>query len=346
MKKEALSIIIIKTILAVIIFAGMGTIIVGGGWLIGKQGEISLPYYQPSDKSECKIDSDCQLTYTGYSPCLPCDTLHGDYECLTQEEIKRIRKRKTFDIAVACKPCQEPQHICKCENGKCEKVKKEAQEIKTGIPIFWALGSEPDAISVANTTDVLFTTMQTGLEDKADKIIVEELDISENVIRILGDLNDSGINGDLSANDYIYSGTFKISSLEEGNLFFRAKANFSNISEPIYTDEYKLGVTRFPIGLYFSDMSRVTIDPKTGEKMVSNEVIVGFTEGTSPDTIKNIIKAVNAEIVGTIFGLGAYQIKISDTGDAIGVNKTINKLLDYPEIKYAEPNYIIEMDQI
>jgi len=40
-KKEPLSLITIKTLLAVIIFTGVGTIIVGGGWLIGKQNRIS-----------------------------------------------------------------------------------------------------------------------------------------------------------------------------------------------------------------------------------------------------------------------------------------------------------------
>jgi len=38
-KKEPLSIIAIKTLLAVIIFTGVGTIIVGGGWLIGNNYE-------------------------------------------------------------------------------------------------------------------------------------------------------------------------------------------------------------------------------------------------------------------------------------------------------------------
>lgn len=215
---------------------------------------------------------------------------------------------------------------------------------ETDKPVLWALGSEPDAIPVAKAADVLFTTMQTGLEDKANKIIVEELDVSGSVIRILGGLNDDGVNGDLSANDYVYSGTFKVASAGEGTLFFRAKANFSGILDPVYTDKYKLGVTRFPIESYPSDMSKVITDPKTGEKMISNEVIVGFIEGTSPDTIENILKAVNADIVGTIFGLGAYQIKIPDTGDTTGVNKAINDLLNYSEVEYAEPNYIGELD--
>lgn len=276
MKKEPLSIIIVKTLLAVIIFAGIGTIIVGGAWLIGKQGVISEP-------------------------------------------LKLIQQQPAED-------------------------KVTITTDKTDMPVLWALGSEPDAIPIANTTDVLFTTMQTGLEDRADKIIVEELDMSGSVIRILGDLNDNGINGDLVASDYIYSGTFRISSSKEGNLFFRAKANFPNISEPIYTDEYKFDITRFPAELYSSDMSKTVINPKTGQKMISNEVIVGFIEEVDSDIIENIIRAVGGEIIGTISGLGVYQVKVSDTGDATGVNNAINKLLNYPEVKYAEPNYIVEMD--
>ena len=43
MPKESLSIITIKTLLAVAIFTGVGTIIIGGGLLIGKQGKVSKP---------------------------------------------------------------------------------------------------------------------------------------------------------------------------------------------------------------------------------------------------------------------------------------------------------------
>ncbi|MCK5416441.1 hypothetical protein KAI92_03375, partial [Candidatus Parcubacteria bacterium] len=212
------------------------------------------------------------------------------------------------------------------------------------IPVLWALGSEPDAISIAKTADVFFTTMQTGLENKADKIVIEELNKLGEVIKIIGNLNDNGVNGDLSANDYIYSGTFKISSSKEGNLFFRAKANFLNISESIYTDKYKLGITRFPIGSYSSDMSKIITDPKTGEKMISNEIIVGFINDVSPSSIENIVKSINGEIVGTIFGLGVYQVKISDTDNIVDINKVIDKLLSCSKVEYAEPNYITDID--
>ncbi|NCF75436.1 MAG: hypothetical protein GWO87_03045, partial [Xanthomonadaceae bacterium] len=42
-KKEPLSIIAVKTLLAVIIFAGVGMIIFAGGWMIGKHKKVSEP---------------------------------------------------------------------------------------------------------------------------------------------------------------------------------------------------------------------------------------------------------------------------------------------------------------
>ena len=41
MKKEPLSIMIVKTFLAVIIFTGVGMVVIGGAHLIGKQGKVS-----------------------------------------------------------------------------------------------------------------------------------------------------------------------------------------------------------------------------------------------------------------------------------------------------------------
>ena len=55
-KKEPLSIIAVKTLLAVIIFAGIGTIIIGGGLLIGERGKISD---RKQEVKYCEKDSDC-----------------------------------------------------------------------------------------------------------------------------------------------------------------------------------------------------------------------------------------------------------------------------------------------
>ncbi len=125
-KKEPLSIMIVKTLLAVVIFTGIGTIIIGGAYLIGKQSVISLPYYQPSDKSECKIDSDCNLVFTG--PYISCNSPEEYYKCFNiskddAEEINRGIKR----LDAAC-PDKSSKYVCECENRKCEKIKEELVE--------------------------------------------------------------------------------------------------------------------------------------------------------------------------------------------------------------------------
>ncbi|MCK5123357.1 MAG: hypothetical protein KAQ87_04405 [Candidatus Pacebacteria bacterium] len=390
MKKESLQTTTVKTLLAVLLFAGMGTIIIGGGYIIGEYGknrinnQITKPvnqeenYYDVLEK-KCDGDGCCLASLkvmreNNYKEAdkngnCPEGFNRNMMRCIISyqwcEPIKKNSAKDEIEKIALCEKIiyKNSKDRCYCDYAMSKNnrslcghiidntIKEDcynnlSEKNRMDPPVLWALGSEPDAIPIADTTDVLFTTMQTGLEDKANKIIVEELDESGIIIRILGDLNDDETNGDLVANDYIYSGTFRISSSKEGSLFFRAKADFSNISDLVYTDRYKFGVTRFPIGLYSSNMSKVITNSKTGEKMISNEVIVSFTKGASPDTIENIIEAINAEIIGTIFGLGVYQVRISDTGDATGVNETIDKLLNYPEVKYAEPNYIVEMDQI
>ena len=51
-KKEPLSIIVVKTLLAVIIFTGLGTIIIGGAYLIGKQKD-NAPINNIFSPEEC-----------------------------------------------------------------------------------------------------------------------------------------------------------------------------------------------------------------------------------------------------------------------------------------------------
>lgn len=213
-------------------------------------------------------------------------------------------------------------------------------------PALNPLGSNPDAISISIPTDVLFTTLLSGSDLTPTEIVVEEVDEFGNPIVTLGGLVDDGSAGDLLSTDNVYSGTFNIISDIEGQIYFRARATFPGIIDPVYSEIYKLGVTRFPTDIQASDMSKIVTDPQTGDEIVSNEVLVSFMEGTDPDTIEAIINSIGGTIVGTIYGLGYYQIEIPDTGDASGVNDTINLLLTYPEVLLAEANGIDEIFEV
>ncbi|MEA3295974.1 MAG: hypothetical protein U9Q27_02450, partial [Patescibacteria group bacterium] len=119
-----------KMVLIITLIVMLGLLFGAISYLL-KTPKIDLPIVTPAFETQCRIDSDCELIYTDYtnhSPCIPCDTSHDYFKCFTQEEIEKMGRRKISDVAVACKPCQNQQHICKCKNGKCEKVKIEAVE--------------------------------------------------------------------------------------------------------------------------------------------------------------------------------------------------------------------------
>ena len=84
---------------------------------------------QPTDQPECKIDSDCALVYIGSDICFSCNTSIEEYKCLPFKEAKQIEEehlKKLIDNNIACEKClEEPQHICTCSNGKCEKIEKQ-----------------------------------------------------------------------------------------------------------------------------------------------------------------------------------------------------------------------------
>ncbi|MCK5510296.1 hypothetical protein KAI65_01975 [Candidatus Parcubacteria bacterium] len=130
-KKEPFSFISVKTLLAILIFMALTAVIIGGWvYVIGNYGksETDNLIIPAVSETQCKINSDCELVYVGQS-CLPCDTSDEEYKCLSLNEVSKIwekRQRIFYDSNIDCLLCTEKsQHICKCANGKCQKVKEE-----------------------------------------------------------------------------------------------------------------------------------------------------------------------------------------------------------------------------
>ena len=125
-KKECCSFFTVKTLLVVLIFFALAAIIVIGGYLISLPDKTDLPIINPVIETQCEIDSDCELVYAGFDVCPPCDFLVNDYKCLNKDEAKEIREKWDNKVShVFCLPCavEFGKYTCKCENGKCEKVK-------------------------------------------------------------------------------------------------------------------------------------------------------------------------------------------------------------------------------
>jgi len=212
-------------------------------------------------------------------------------------------------------------------------------------PKLLPLGSVPGGISVSVPTEVIFTTTLVDTSLSPSQVNLEEVDDAGDPIEVLGQLLDNGTDGDLAADDLVYSGMFMVEEHTEGKSHFRAESVFPGLGT-VYSEVYSLIVTHFPTELQSSDMSKAVVDPSTGEEILSNEVLVTFIEGTSADTIEAIVASIGGSIVGTIPGLGIYQVEIPDTGDETGVNDAINALLSHPEVVSAEANGIDQPDEV
>jgi len=120
-----------KMILIITLIVMLGLLFGATSYLL-KTPTTDLSFVNPAVENQCEIDADCNLAYVGFDICLPCDTSIDEYKCLPIEKVKKIeeeRFNRMVDDKIFCERCLEkPQHVCKCENGKCEKVKEELKK--------------------------------------------------------------------------------------------------------------------------------------------------------------------------------------------------------------------------
>jgi hypothetical protein len=197
--------------------------------------------------------------------------------------------------------------------------------------------AEPEGINPDVPTDIIFTSLVSGTDNQPTTLTLEEVDENSLPIVTLGTLNDNGTAGDLVAGDFIYSGTFTITGSVEGKKFYRTTTIFNG--DLVISDSYPLVVTRFPVGIVPSNPDSLVEDPDTGELLYSDELANAFMEDVSPDRIEEIVTAEGATIVGTIPGLGVFQLRIPSDGTAELVWATVAAFQAYPEVEYAEPAF-------
>ncbi|MBU1089189.1 hypothetical protein KKF38_00120 [Patescibacteria group bacterium] len=191
-KKEPFSLMTVKTLLVVLIFTALGTIIIGGGYLIMSMSKTDNSIISPAGKTQCKINSDCGLVYVGQDVCPPCDTLSEKYQCLNASETKKIRDKWNKFDPVLCTPCPTEfinnRYVCECKNGKCEKVKEELVEevIITTDKAEYQTGEEVKLTIENNLQENIFGTLEVEIYKKNEwNLLVGDINYDCEVYRFV-----------------------------------------------------------------------------------------------------------------------------------------------------------------
>ncbi len=83
-------------------------------------------------------------------------------------------------------------------------------------------------------------------------------------------------------------------------------------------------------------------DPSTKSpppRFASNEVLVKFKGGVSPERIAAILKDNRTDVITELQRERLYHVRILDDRS---VESAITRLISYREVEYAEPNYLYD----
>lgn len=197
--------------------------------------------------------------------------------------------------------------------------------------------AEPDAINLNVPTEIVFSSAGVQADNQPTTLILEEVNETGTVIATLEKLKDDGTDGDFIAGDAFFSGTFTIMGTVEGKKFYQATTVYNG--KLVTSDIDFLVVTRFPVKIAPSNPDSLIKDPKSGELIYADEIIIGFKEGVSADRIAEIVANEGAKIEGTMLTSGVFQLRLSGQPSVDLVQTAVAAFSAYSEVEYAEPSF-------
>lgn len=204
-------------------------------------------------------------------------------------------------------------------------------------------GVTPGAITGSTTVQVEATVKITDSTLITGSVQLLQVNESNAVIARLGTMTDDGLAPDLVAGDRVFAKRVTISAPSApAKVRFRVSAAFTGMLQRVLSDATIIDVTPsgIPTTVGSSDPVKIVTDDINGFRLLSNEVIVGFKEGTSLDEVQRVTSLVSGTLIGRIPEIHAWQIQIPDTGSSAGVQAAIGTLLTQFSVDVAEPNVV------
>ncbi|MFK5971096.1 MAG: S8 family serine peptidase [Candidatus Marithrix sp.] len=193
----------------------------------------------------------------------------------------------------------------------------------------------PSAINLdVSIEEIFFNSIVTGTESPPQFLTLEEIDENGSLIRTVGQLNDNGINGDRTAGDYFYSGTFTVIGGIEGKKFYRTIAIFNG--DLVVSDTNYFNITRFPIGTGPSTTNHLVEDPNTDQLVYLDSLSVSFKDEIAPERIEEIIAAENAILLGTSPKFNTFHLRINSDDTLETLWDIVAAFKAYSEAEYVD----------
>jgi beta-lactam-binding protein with PASTA domain/N-acetylneuraminic acid mutarotase len=207
----------------------------------------------------------------------------------------------------------------------------------------WLPVASPDAIQPGNPTTI---TVHSNIDLPnlvASSVTVRQVNLAGSALGSLGQLNDLGTNGDLTAADGVYSGTITLSPAAAGRIWLQVVANETGTSNQVVSDPIPIDIlpAGMPFDVFVSDLSQLDTDALTGNPTARDEIFACFKPEATPAGAVSTAALVGARIVGYVSAAtNCYQLLLPAGSGAALVSQTANLLKGQPLVMTARPEFV------
>lgn len=188
--------------------------------------------------------------------------------------------------------------------------------------------------------DVIFTAMLTGMPSAGVTVQLTSPELSVDIA-----LNDMGADGDLSAEDNIFTGTAMVDTTGLGaGSCFDVIATVTSSEPPAVSPAYELCVTLFD---EIQPSGEATLETGDGGSVVADELLVSFQSGVAETRMIEIAESIDATVVGANITLNIYQFRLNTPAVSVAALQNLaDFLVAHVEVLSASLNPVDELSEV
>lgn len=199
--------------------------------------------------------------------------------------------------------------------------------------------SQPAALNVGVPTTVLLLVHSFGERPSSPiEVRVERVEAADAGV-VVGQLNDSGRDGDAMAGDGIYAGRLELVAKTRQPLRLRAVAS-NGVSSAIL--EVPVQPKGAPTGLSSGATRAVVRLGTDGPEFIADELLVCFGEKVEFEAVTQTLSLVKGRVAGRFSPMNCYEVKLPPTGKPESVMSAIRVLQGKPGVVSAEVNGVMK----